>query len=96
VSLRKARPGVVLNRTGATPVALDVGTDVAPDVGPDIALDAASAPGAARERRDRGCSLGLCVLAPLCLASMAVIWEGLYAHRDRTEFAGQAAKDGQS
>ena len=65
--LLKRQPGVVLNRAEL----------------PEAAPDAAPAPGTARDRPGPQASLGLCVLAPLCLASMAVLWEGLYAHRDR-------------
>ena len=73
MSLRKRQPGVVLNRGDQL----------------DGALDTASAAGATRERQARQGSLGLCVLAPLCLACMAVLWEGLYAHRDRSAVSAE-------
>ena len=77
--LVKRQPGVVLNRAEQ----------------PDAAPDAAPAPGTTRDRQGHQGSLGLCVLAPLCLASIAVLWEGLYAHRDRISTSARG-KDWQS
>ena len=72
--LVKRPPGVVLNRADLL----------------EGAHDAAPAAGTARERQGRQRSWGLCVLAPLCLASMVLLWEGLYAHRDRNTVSAES------
>ena len=71
MSLIKRRPGLVLNK----------------GVQREAALQGQATPRIAQGRQAPRCSLGLCVLAPLCLASIALLWEGLYAHRNRAEFA---------
>lgn len=70
MSLIKRRQGLILNKS----------------VQQEAISQARTMPGTAQKDQDAGCSLSLCVLAPLCLASMALLWESLYAHRDRTEF----------
>ena len=73
------RQGLVLNK------AVRTGAEAVPQAQATVPVEAV--PSIETARQDRGCSLGLCVLAPLCLASMALLWEGLYAHRGHAEFA---------
>jgi hypothetical protein len=76
------RQGLVLNKPARTDAEAVPETQATAPVETALPIEVA--------RQERGCSLGLCVLAPLCLASVALLWEGLYAHRSRAEFARRA------
>jgi hypothetical protein len=79
VSTILRRQGLVLNKSARTDA------EAVPETQATAPVEAV--PPIEVARQERGCSLGLCVLAPLCLASVALLWEGLYAHRSRAEFA---------
>jgi hypothetical protein len=79
VSTILRRQGLVLNK------AVRTDAEAAPQARATVPVEAV--PAIETTRRDGVCSLGLCVLAPLCLASVALLWEGLYAHRRHAEFA---------